>query len=470
MFSAICDAYVDIEQNHIPDAEGRLWSLLIDWAMTTTRANLDAGILIVVDNLDKVDGGQSIALQIYNRLYAFVSKYHGFRAIVLSRPIFGPRDGPHGGPWQIPEPFPSEDIQHYIEIRLRQSSRLEFLASAEMDEVVCRALEVRIESIQTANLAIAFIELQGTYLSIITALLTMPGTRHGLIDYLIMRIDLTSPVAKSLISWLAVAEDKLSIPELQRLLDPAVASLLASADVSKKLRESCVFLVDIRFGNIAFIDKEIKGRILHLAEQSRIKITRSQAHHLVLARCLEYMKSKLQVLGTSTPSLNGPDSKRDIKSSSRTLNDAVLNYCIRFYIQHYISGYEGSMGLDWKSLYPDTPQLAQWEFAYWADQLDIETREIWHSRALEFRKTILGENSQAVIQCLINLARLSLSTTHSFDAMEHLCEAWKISVSVMGSQAAVCKDLAQTIADIVSRESSVESSFDDFSNLEEILE
>jgi hypothetical protein len=394
-----------------------------------------------------------MAGKILQKLHDLVSQRQKFRAIVLSRPLCGAEDDNEKLPGVCHHPIDpcvwEDDVRRYIELSLRHSARLDFLTSTEMDQVVRRAIEVNITSFQMANLLIAFIEMERTYQRIVLALRTVPDTRLGFVDHLMMHIDWTHPLVKSLISWLLVTQRNLSMSELEQLMDPTVASGFSGPNAARTLRESCACLIEIRDDTIAFIDPMMKNHFLNLGNQSRIPVTKLDANQFVLRRCLEYMNSRLRELGNTTPSLDGPDSKSGDAPANPASIDPVLDYCISFYIQHYSSESLKSMTGDWKSLYLDSPRLAQWEYSYWKDQCDNETQESWHKRALEFRKSVIGENSRAVIQTLINLAKLSLSNANPTKALPYLCEAWKIAISVMGNQAAICKDVAHKVAEIV---------------------
>lgn len=455
LFAALCDEYIKIEREHVSSSEEHLWSLLAEWSIKTTQSASESGILIVVDNLDKVEGGLVMAAKILQKLRDLVSQRQGFRAIILSRPLWGAEDDSEqlSGTFYHPiDPLVwRDDIRLYIELSLRHSARLDFLTPIEMDQVVRRAIEVNITSFQMANLLIAFIEMERTYQRIVLALRTVPDTRLGFVDHLMMHIDWTHPLVKTLVSWLLVAQRDLSVSELGQLLDPNVASAFSGPNAARTLRESCACLVEIRDDTIAFIDPTMKGHILNLGKQSRIPVTKSEAENFVLRRCLEYMNFQLQKLGNSMPSLDGsgPNPKSSDPPSTPASVDPVLDYCIGFYIQHYSSESLKSMTGDWKSLYLDSPRLAQWEYSNWKDQFDNKIQESLHKRALGFRKAVLGENSRAVIQTLINLAKLSLSNANPAEALPYLCEAWKIAISVMGNRAAICKDVAHKVAEIV---------------------
>jgi hypothetical protein len=465
-FTDLCDAYTQIEHKVVPDGESLLWSVL-----KQQIARQSSEVLIILDGLDKIEGGTKTALRVRARLHEIVTQRHNLRCIVLCRPIF---DGYPPGCWSFPLGPGSmvKDIRHFLDQSIRRSTRLTYLRKQEMEWVIRRALERPVPSFLEANLYVAYIELHQTFEEITSALRSVPNSLPELIHQLIQHIDFKKPHNMTILSWLLVAERPMTFEELEIMMDTNFAAGGLGPDAAQFLRASCAGLVELRGATIQLLHPSLKDHLLNLGASSKLSFNPNTAHRHALLRCLEYIKHHLHEFNDAV--LTYDESGRDInkKLLNRVQNDSLLEYCIRYYIIHYEKSNLDKDGKtsDFRMACVDSPALPQCERFYWQTQASSNELEQFHRRALQFRRVIFGRQSRSIVQNLITLAMLSVSSSAPVRALPPLCEAWSDARDLLGNRAAVCKKLAQKYCEIFSTQTKTDFEFEKGAEVEQLFE
>lgn len=463
LFNELCEAY---NQRQYPETESLLWSILKKETLKVTAAHGFSSLLIVVDGLDKIEGGNKAALTVQNLIYDIVMQSPALRCVILSSPIFDGCCDPGVHHYPVDPSINRADIRFYIEKRLRSSRRLRFLTSMEMDVVIERALRCHIPSFTEANLLVAYIELQQTYQAILSALQTVPSTKVQLIEHLIGHIDFSKTRVKDLFYWLMVSKRLMTVRELEIMTDSNFLSGTFGADPSHFLRDASASLVETRDGTVRFIDPLVKSTLLKFNGRSHPSLTAKAAQKFALQRCLEYLKRHLKVTGEIT--MDVLDQSVDKKLRDQISADRLLEYSIRYYIVHYSECRFDGVPADLKDAFIDSPQLAHCEHFYWLLEVFGEELEHLHQRALNFRKAIFGGLSQSVIQNLITLSMLKITAGKHFKALGFLGEAWNIARQLLGEKSLVCRSLAQKYSEVFFELSEVDEGTEAFA--EELFE
>lgn len=465
LLSALGDAYTKIERNGFSDGENLFWSILRDFTMKQPSE-----MLIVIDGLDKIEGGIGVALNLRAKLREVVSQRGNLRCIILSRPIF---EEPLSGCFDFPlgPGTIAQDIRHFLEQSIRRSVKLTFLTKTEMESVTRRTMERSIGTFLEANLLIAYMELLRSYEEIMGALKSVPKTAFGLVDELILRVDFKAAHIMNIMSWLSVSQRHVAFTELEMITDANFAPGGFGPHPEQSLRSSCASLVEMRGTMVQFIHPSIRDRLLALGAQSRIPLNANTAHRHALLRCLEYIKRHLQDYDDKVPVLIDADREINRQVRDHITNDSLLEYCIRFYIVHYD---KSKLNHDdeaiMKTSYVDSLLLARCERYYWRLQASGKALEQLHRQALHLRKSIFGKQSRSIIQNLVTLAILCLSSGNSASALYPLSESWEMACKVFGDNAIICRELARKYSDVFFSQSKGELGLDQSVEMERLFE
>jgi hypothetical protein len=463
LFNELCKAY---EQKQSPETESLLWSILKKEALKATADHGFTSLLIVVDGLDKIEGGNAAALTVRNLIYDIVMQSPTLRCVILSSPIFDDCCDPGVHHYPVDPSINRADIRFYIEKQLRSSRCLRFLTSMEMDVVIERALRCHIPSFTEANLLVAYIELQQTYQAISSALQTVPSTKVQLIEHLIGHIDSSKTRVRNVFYWLMVSKRLMTVRELEIMTDSNFLNGTFGADPSHFLRDASASLIEIRDGTVRFIDPLVKSTLLKFDGRSHDSLSVKSAHKFALQRCLEYLKRHLKATGEIT--MDVLDQSVDQKLQDQIAADRLLEYSIRYYIVHYSECRLDGVLANFKDAYIDSPQLAHFEQFYWHLEVSGEELEHLHQGALDFRKAMFGGLSQSVIQNLITLAMLKILAGKHVKALGLLGEAWSSARQLLGEKSLVCRGLAHKYSEIFLKLSEVDEEIETF--VEELFE
>jgi hypothetical protein len=447
----LCEAYIEVERKKIPNPEVLLWSIL-----SKNLIKYSSEIFILIDGLDKIEGGISVAVRVRSALYEICTQRRHSKCVILSRPIFV--DFPPGcGHFQIEPQAIYKDLQFYLHRRIKQSAKLSFLTIKEVDEILKRSKERTLTTFLEVNLFVAWLELHRSFDEISYNLRHIPKTLADLIDFLIMRIDFRNSKIKTLLSWLLVAEKTMTVQELLTLLGPELQLRLESIDNSAiELQKLCPTLLQIRGVTIQFVHPIVKERLLDLASKWKISMHHLDAHVTALVSCVSYIKQHIGGAG-EVPTFDDSDDNIDKELKGRIVADPVLEYCIRYYIVHYERSKLSAEHVHTKlgDYYVDSIDLAQCERFYWRTQAYGAALEALHDRALQLRLVVLGNNSRSVVQTLITLAFLEIKTGSSLRALKYIGEAWKVSRSLPGDMIVVGRQLAERYFEIYQTEVSI---------------
>lgn len=461
-FKSLCDAYIKIEKRGELNGESLLWSILKQQTMELGLKQSSSELLIVIDGLDKIEGGKEAAIKVRTRIHEVVSQYEQFRCIILGRPIFDDDDygsDCHHGTFDHGNL--NEDIRHYVRISIQTSVRLTFLTKQEMSAVIERALQCSLESFVAAKFLIALIEMQQSYQKITVAIQSLPNTLLGLIDRLIMQINFDDPQVKNVMSWMLVSQRVMTLQEMEKMIDARFATgSLGHSNASQFFRTSCASVIEVRENTVQFTHPSVKDHLIKLARESTISLSPISAHKTALRRCLEYIKHELHDTGEEMPTLDDSDSLVDKQMLSHIENDRLLEYCVLYYLNHYRESHLETIIGDLKTVCTDSPQVVQCEWHYWNLKLTGMSLEQRLQQALQFRRSVFGNQGRSVVQLIIDLSTLHISSGRQLQALSYLAEAWSLALKQFGKNASICRQLALKYSEILSAHSTADFSFE----------
>lgn len=467
LFTRLCEAYIDVERRRIAEPEELLWNVFREYVLKRPDE-----VYVLIDGLDKIEGGISVALRIRTILYDICSQRRTLKSIILSQPIF--KDFPAGCEhFVINSSIIHKDLHYYLRKRIQGSVKLRYLTPKEVNEILRYFADRSLSTFLEVNLFVRWLELHRNFDEILRSLRHLPKTLKDLIDHLILRTDFKKHEVKALLSWLLVSEKIMTAHELRLFLGPDIQLPSEPPDSEAiYLQGLCPALLDIRGVNVHFVHPLVKERLLDLASKWKIPLHTTDAHANALVSCISYIKQQFGAAADSLPTWDDSENSVNKELKRQVSADTLLEYSIHYYIVHYERSKLNSdrlrtmLSVD----FVDSVDLAICERFYWRSQAYDRVLEDLHNRALHLRITILGRNSRSVIQTLITVAQLKYRGGDVVAALKFIGEAWEASQLFAPDLSVIAKTLAEKYYEIYEQ---LEGSDDDLHSsitLESILQ
>ena len=416
----------------------------------------DHGLVIIIDGLDQIRGANETAIRVRDRLYEVLHQNSESRGIILSRPII---KAPV--PWMLEYSVDTRltfrEVQRFIEHSVRHSTEFHHLSSQQKEVIVRRICERKIGVFLEARILIRSLEVADSYSEILQIIGATPLSLNGMLDQLILQLDLTNRDTVTLFSILVVAKESFTIAEMYSLsgikpLDNLLDT--CSGPQRSTMRSSYNALIEWQSGSFNSIHPTVLQRIRNLSANGTLPLTIPTAHKHIMTSCLVHIKS--WVRDDVEPNFSNVLSGRQISFKQRLDQDRLLSYCVRSYLAHYQSsslwrGDSNPKGLmELTSAHSDSALLSLAEYWLWSSTQDMQTCEKMLLDALSLRKLVFGDRCRSGIQSLANLSLLAIKIGSYAKAVTHLLEAWPSSIAIFGGRSKVCKELAKAIVETVS--------------------
>ncbi|KAF2998709.1 hypothetical protein E8E14_005930 [Neopestalotiopsis sp. 37M] len=410
------------------DADDALWYTL-DTALKGLR-----NVMLVIDGLDAVDGGEEEVLDAFEHLHSIATKNPQVKVIILSRPL------PKGWPKKvrsaaIDQAHSTIDVRHIIRSYLLSRG----IATKPEAEKVAQELAVRSKgSLAWADLAVQLFGKATTLAEVDAAAKTLPSTLKEVINAQVSTIDVTSN-ARYFLSWLLVTERPLAVSEMQALLELNLTKANReplSINIIDEIKKTCGSLVIIQDKTVRFRNETIR---LHLLEMSKSKdqkllLPAAEAHKDFGARLILYIKTS--VARNTEPSM-GEISSGEAETLYRS--HSLLEYAARNWLGHFqrssymLDGkFQASFAGDLKSIFPTSTLLANLERRCWEKSALVTKANEMHLAALDIRRQVVGDSAPSVLQGCINVAMSFKKLSADADASKYFFQAAKVGQSILG--------------------------------------
>jgi hypothetical protein len=449
LFQELCSAYEKIEKKQQFDEE-LLWSIL------STTAERQGGILVVIDGIDQIEGGQSVALKISERLKTIMAIRQSFKCIILSRPFVG--EIPKWfTPHYIPRAF-GVDIRRFIQAYIKRSAIFATFTIQEREEIWHRIIEHSFDSFVHVQLLLQMLEAEGMFIKIIQTLKEVSWSLTGLVTFIIQRLDKKRPDILSIFSILLVSERPLRLDEIQKLLRSKthLGIQLGPMQFQEHIRKTCGGLIDISGVNVHFINSSIKEHILRLCQTGKFVLNIKDAHREMALGCFNVIDEAFKDT-VQNPLYEEPlDGKITEILSEKIRLHGMLEYSLRYYMIHYNrSGLGDSQGAsllptDIKSVLSDSVLFAIVERRWWETQFGLVEAEHVLVQSLALRKSAFGSQAKCVLQSMINLAQVRRKLSRHSEALTIYYNIWTISRTLFGEFNDYCTAAAEAFIAIYS--------------------
>lgn len=386
-------------------------------------------MVLIVDGVNEVVGPEGTSKRVFDRLHLLATKYFGVRVITASQ---------HQTPYPKTKQFTIKP--EHTRTDVYNLSRHFFSThhsipehDPELDKAAYEVADRSQGNFVTANLLLYLLAREKTKQAVFETLKRAPNV-DGVLQILIDTA-LKSPATKSVISWLLVSEDSLTVDEIRLLLETDVTSgtkVTFTGDVSDVLKEAEA-LITVADGAVRFRHLSISEHLRHLANSGK-GLSNSQTANLdLLSRILLHIK--LSLTRDEEPGVDGLEPSY----VTELYHDIpLLSYTIRHWASHfrkttlYKEGGQLTFTPEFKKLFPTVTIFPLLEKTTWETSLSLTEVVYWHKIALEVRESVLGRFHKSVLQSYLNVATISEKIGDTRDATRYYYSAFGISKTVVG--------------------------------------
>ena len=382
-------------------------------------------VMIVVDGLDRMQGGIATANTLSNKLALLAVKYSGVQVITMSRDASLKPTAGETQSFAIKPDYTHEDLRIVIGHRLEHYKYFCNRSEHEQEQLVERLLHGAQGDFLWAILTTILLKREATEDGFNKAIKAAKDARMSLDDTiakLLGMVDLAKPDVNLLVSLLLNAARPLAAVELKYLLQIDLAkrySVERKTDIAQDIKAALDPLVVVRNGFVRFYHPIVRSYMLKVqAEGKKLRDSRSAASEMA-KRLLAYCNFNLS--RTKDVSLEPiAKSEADLMFSTHPL----LEYAVRTWTFHLRSSNMChstetlQLDDDFKAIFPSTTQLSMLEWSCWGHVTSRSEAIRITDFALLVRKAVFSEQHVAVLQTLIacgNILRVTTQTTEAAD-------------------------------------------------------
>ncbi|KAJ9664804.1 hypothetical protein H2201_005025 [Coniosporium apollinis] len=436
-YKQICIAYELMMQGKSADLELAMWKALSIGLRNTSN------LMLVIDGLDHVSGGEEASVRLLDRLHEVTAGSSAAKCIVLSQPLKKPGSH-HARLFTIEASHTREDLRSFVMRAVRSSTKLRGLSEQDKEKIVNNLTSSADGSFAWAIVMLEVLKKENTLPAVMKALDTAPKSIAEAVQVLLSHLDLKNRDTRSMLAWLLASERPLTLAEIKVLLELNISDCIHSprlTDVEDDVGRAVGPLVDIRDGIVRFRNQSVRQELLKLAnsvkdfsnKDAKFPFMFKEAHYDFVARCLAYVKVLVdQPIALADKPLQH-DRKADLFRKY-----TLLEYAVRYWTTHFQNSpmYDPSgkhnITNEFKGCFTSSTLLAIMEYSCWEVQTNMIDAIERHRLALSLRKTIVGERSECVLQSHVAIARLCLKVSRLDEAGQYFYQAYRISQHVLG--------------------------------------
>lgn len=447
VYKILSALYERAERSGVTDnLEAALWK-----AFDSALGRSECKLMIVIDGLDHLDGGEPVIWELCERLRCTASKYSYVKCLLLSRPLSKPCPSTIKE-FVIEATCNTADIKRFVDITINSCIEFKTLKVEERRKVVETITQTSSGTFVWAEYSLQLLRMEKTVANMMKCLDTLSTmkTLDDILHKLILKLDLKQSDTKLLICLLLAAERPLTVQELGCLFEIDVTNCSRSARLTKiedDIRIACGSLVTIRDGLVCFSHVSVKDYLMELClSDDDFPLSIEEAHTELTIRSLGYMKISLKGMDHEPTLECGWDGSEEVLQKHQFLEYAARHYVIHFkQSTMYNSKGSHSCSATFKACFPNSSFLAFIEGSWWETQTCASEAAELHHLALQLRKIALGEKCVSVVQCYINLARTQQNLSSYVFASESYYETWKIVCKVLGETHAITRACAKAV-------------------------
>ncbi|MCJ1265779.1 hypothetical protein MMC22_005659 [Lobaria immixta] len=441
-YEHLCTAFgQSTRANTAADIEGILWRAF------DQSLNVNSNIIIVVDGLDQMDGGENARVRFLDRLHEVCEKHSKTKSIVLSHPLSKPYSKKTRN-FTIQPANVRDDLKLFVEQNLKAHNHFRDRRQAEKDKIVSDIVGVANGSFILAKYTILLLRRETTHDGFTKSSEHAPKSVTEALQRLVSHLDLTKSDTKLVLSWLLVSERPLTLKEIQSLLEIDVSTnnrTSRTVSFQEQLIRICGPLIEIRDDIVRLRHVTIRQHLVEMSKSGKSVLPLHDAHRDLTCRCLAYTNFHLT---------KSTECKMDVLEIA-TIDQLfekhhLLEYTTRYWTTHFRrstmfhSNGKYDLTSEFQRSFTGSVLLAQIEGACWESQTSITEAINMHQIALNVRKAVLTETHEAVLQSLIIIARTCEKVSRTVEARNYYYEASRLSQTIIGKHSVITTTCAES--------------------------
>lgn len=433
-------AYNIATSTNVSRLEAAIWKCLdIGLNQFKTTGN----VMIVVDGLDNIKGGEQAAKEVANHLGSLASKHNNVQLIILSRIDVVPTTG-RTQKFKMNSDYTHDDLRCVIDRALKEIKYFRDQTDHAREGIVGKLLHAANGNFLWGVLTAVSLKQETSrdnFMKAVEAAKQSPRSLDETIAKLVDRLDLARSDASLLLSWMLVAERPLAIAEVRCLLQTDLQkkhSVERMSDVKHDISAALGPLAVIQHDFLRFRHSAIQSHLAKIQAEGKKLLGYHAAQSDLTMRLLLYCKFNL----TDTPELAfGIADRTEVERLWG--KHALLEYSVRNWTLHFrrCSMYQDAGTLpispEFKALFPTSPQLAILEWACWGLETSGSDVIQIHELALRVRELVLTEKHESVVQTLIICGSIYRKTSKSNESAACFYRASRLGQLILPKNHAV---------------------------------
>ncbi|KAL9579829.1 MAG: hypothetical protein Q9203_006540, partial [Teloschistes exilis] len=416
------------------DVQKKLWSCLEAGLQHVQEKN---PIMIVIDDLEAVQGSRNAAKLLLNELGSLAAKYSHVQIITTGRERPLPDEG-RTRSFEITSGHIHEDLRIVIDHRLQDYKHFYSRSEHAREHVVEQLVHAAKGNFLWAILTTMLLKREGSEEGFTKALKSTkeaPISLEDTIVKLISLIDLTKSDTNLILTFLLVADRPLSTMELKCLLQIDLAkkySVERKSDIVQDIKGALGSLVVVRDGFVRFYHPLIRTQFLKMQEEGKKLPQRSAAQTEMTKRLLAYCNFTITRSDEPTVDPFARTEARKIFSAHALLQYAVRNWIVHFRSSPMCQNVD-SFQLDenFRAIFPSTTQLPLLEWVCWGSESARQEATEIMELSLRIRKAALSEQHTSILQSYIICGNIWKENTTATKAANYFYHASLIGQQVL---------------------------------------
>lgn len=441
-YEHLCTAFgQSTRANTAADIEEILWRAF-DQAL-----DVDSDVIIVVDGLDQMDGGEKARVRFLDRLHEICEKHSKTKSIVLTHPL-SKSYTKKTRKFTLQPSNVRDDLWLFVEQNLKLHHHFRDRREEEKQEILSHVVEVANGSFILAKYTILLLRRETTHDGFTKALKQAPKSVPEALQRLVSHLDLTRSDTKLVLSWLLVSERPLTLKEIQSLLEIDISTnkrISRAVNFQEQLIDICGPLIEIRDDIVRLRHVTVRQHLLEISKSGKSVLSIHDAHRDLTYRCLAY---------TNAHMTKSTECKIDVLEMAVIDQLFEKHHLLEYTTRYWTSHFHGSSMFHSNGKYDLTSEfrrsfsgsvlLAQIEGACWESQTSTTEAIKMHQIALNVRQAVLTETHEAVLQSLIIIARTYEKVSRTIEASSYYYEASRLSQTVIGNLSVITTTCAES--------------------------
>ncbi|KAL8811714.1 MAG: hypothetical protein Q9200_001577 [Gallowayella weberi] len=435
-FRSLVEAHQATSSKDSKSAEKLLWRC-IDTALDQYR-DTDY-LMIVVDGLDEMEGGQHPASEAANHIMLLASKYNNVQAIICSRGTIAKSGLGKTRNFVVTSDRNHDDLRLVIDKSLSGCKHFDHQDEHTRENIVEHLLHAAKGNFLWASLTPFVLKRESThdgFNKVLKTLLESSAADIGdLFTRLTSAIDFSKPDIHLLLSWMLVTNRPLTLTEVKLLLKIDLAKKISMERDTTSVDDVLATLrpfVSQANGFVRFRHSIIRQYMLGIQQDGRKLKNHRDAQADITMRLLAYCHLNLDKSSDPTFEMLEQSEKDGLFASYGLLEYATVHWLDHFRRSSFQQE-NGSLQLtsDFKAVFPGSVRLALLEWSCWGTAGTTHETIQAYKDALRIRQEVLTQKHRAVLQGLIVCGSGHKDKNQTTEAGSCFYRASKISQSLL---------------------------------------